>query len=242
MGASSIILLAEDQAMLRNLIRTILQHEKYDVLVAADGREALELSRVHVDPIDLLLTDVEMPDVDGISLYRQISSERSNTQVLFMSGSGQIALPEGLPFLRKPFEPDTLLAKINEILQGCPVQDFKVILVVDHDENRRERTRNILIQNNYAVLTASSVEDAKVLSDSIAKIDLIVTGVVFPGQSGIVLAEHVDASKRNISTLMISHFHPDLLHKMTGFTLQPEFLSNPFTPEVLLSRIRRLLE
>ena len=92
------------------------------------------------------------------------------------------------------------------------------------------------------MLTASSVEEAEKASDSVATIDLIISGVVFPGQSGVNLAEHVEASARNISTLLISHFHPDLLRNMAGFSKQPEFLPNPFTPEALLAHVRRLLE
>ena len=247
MGARGTILLVDDEAMLRNLIRTILQDKGYDVLVAADGNEALELSRANVSAIDLLLTLVETPLMDGISAYRKISAERPNINVLFMSGgiSGQLQLPRSLPFLSKPFAMDTLCAKINEIMAVArpALGDVKVILVVDHDENRQKRTKNILADDGYAVLTANSVEEAETVTDSIAKIDLIVSGVVFPGESGVHLAEHLEASSRNINTLLISHFHPDLLRRdVGGFARQPEFLPNPFTPEALLARVRRLLE
>jgi two-component system response regulator HydG len=99
-----------------------------------------------------------------------------------------------------------------------------------------------LIENGYAVLTASSVEEAVAIANSLSRIDVIVSEVIFSGQSGVHLAEHVDASDRNISTLLISHFHPDLLHNVAGFSQQPEFLQNPFTGEELLACIRRLLE
>jgi DNA-binding NtrC family response regulator len=66
--------------------------------------------------------------------------------------------------------------------------------------------------------------------------------VVFPGLSGVALAEHVETSERGINTLLISHFHPDLLRSVAGFSKQPEFLPNPFTPEALLTHVRRLLE
>jgi hypothetical protein len=56
------------------------------------------------------------------------------------------------------------------------------------------------------------------------------------------LAEQVEVSKREISTLLISHFHPNVLRNVAGFSEQPEFLANPFTPEALLTRVRRLLQ
>jgi len=116
-----------------------------------------------------------------------------------------------------------------------------VILVVDHIESRRERTKQILLDNGFAVLTTSRVEDAEVIANSIATIDLIICGVVFPGQGGVSLAQHVETSDRDISTLLISHFHPELLRNVAGFSKEPEFLQNPFTPEALLARVRRLL-
>jgi DNA-binding response OmpR family regulator len=242
-----LILFADNEVMIRNLVRQVLEKDGHRVLVAADGGEVLELARAHEGAIDLLVTAVGMPLIDGISVYRHIRTACPNLKVLFTSGPvpGQLQLPQSVPFLAKPFAPDTLLTKVNEILAPSrppAVDGLNVILVVDHDADRRERTRNILTGNGYAVLTAGSVEEAKVISNSIATVDLIVSGVVFPGLSGVALAEHVGASERGISTLLISHFHPDLLRNVAGFSQQPEFLPNPFTPEALLTRVRLLLQ
>jgi len=246
MVTRGLVLFAEDEVMVRNLVRTVLENDGYRVLAAADGGEALELARANEGAIDLLVTAVGMPLIDGISAYRHIRTACPNLKVLFTAGPvpGQLQLPQSVPFLAKPFGPNTLLTKVNEILTPSPspaVDGVNVILVVDHDADRRERTKNILTGNGYAVLTADSVEEAKLISNSIATVDLIVSGVVFPGLSGVALAEHVRASERGISTLLISHFHPDLLRNVAGFSLQPEFLPNPFTPEALLTHVRRLL-
>jgi len=120
MSTRKVILVADDEAMLRNLIRTVLRREGYEVLAAADGKEALELSRAHKGPIDLLLTDVTMPHVDGISAYRRISAERAHIKVLFMSGGilGSLKIPVGLPFLPKPFVSlDEVRTKVRELLE-----------------------------------------------------------------------------------------------------------------------------
>ena len=118
----------------------------------------------------------------------------------------------------------------------------KVILVIDEYIDRRERTKNILTENGYIALTAENAEQAEALCDTTAAIDLIVTSVVMTGDSGIHLAEHVEASDRHISTLLISRFSRDLLGMVHGFSGQPEFLANPFTAEELLTRVRGLLE
>ena len=246
MGSRDVVLIAEDEVMIRNTARHILQEDGYEILFAADGGEALKISRNHSGNIDLLLTDVEMPNLDGISVFRQIVRERPDIRLLLMSGStsARLEIPDSLCFLPKPFDPPGLRSKVREALGSRPptVAAQKTILVVDHDETRRERTKGILRTGGYLVLIASSTEEAEQISDSFATIDLIVSGVLFPGQSGVHLAEHVEASDREISTLLISHFYPDVLKRVPGFPRQPEFLQNPFTADELLARVRRLLQ
>jgi len=113
-----VILVAEDETPLRHLIRELLHEEGYEVLAAADGKEALRLSGTYEGPIDLLLTDVDMPRLDGISAYRRISAERADIKVLFMSGGMPefLDVPTGLPFLPKPFVIDALCTKVREVL------------------------------------------------------------------------------------------------------------------------------
>ena len=121
-NSRGLILLADDDANVRNLVHRMLDMEGFSVLVAADGAEALKLSRTQEGSIDLLLTDVQMPYLDGISLYRQIVTERLNTKVIFMSGGllGKLELPPFLPFLPKPFDRHTLLDKGNALLAVAP--------------------------------------------------------------------------------------------------------------------------
>lgn len=118
----------------------------------------------------------------------------------------------------------------------------KAILVVDSDIPRRDRTSRILRESGYAVQTASSGEEAEAICDTAARLDLIVSAVNMSGDSGVHLADHVDASQRNISTLLISHAGLTELNRIPGFARQPQFLENPFTSEVLLERVRALLD
>jgi two-component system cell cycle sensor histidine kinase/response regulator CckA len=118
---AQVILLADDDVMLRNLVRFVLEAEAYEVLAASDGVEAVELSQAHEGPIELFLSDVQMPHMDGIQAYAQIHIERPDTKVLFMSGATtQADLPEPWPLLLKPFGMDVLLARVEEILAVRP--------------------------------------------------------------------------------------------------------------------------
>ena len=240
-----VILLVEDNVIARNNIRNIFEGDGYTVMIAAEAAEALELSQRHEGPIDVLVTDVEMPHLDGVSLYAQITEERPEIRSVFLTDTvaSLLEFSKSLPSLQRPFEPHTLRAKVKATVDALPSARKKqfVILVVDHKESRRLRTRKILVNHGYRVLMATSAEEAEALSDTAVRIDLVVSAVVFPGRSGVHLAEHITASEREISTLLISHNHPDVLHEMEGFSKQPEFLPNPFTPEALLIRVSRLL-
>jgi len=114
-----VILVAEDEVMIRNIVRHMMEAEGHEVLAAADGAEALELSRNYTGTIDLLITDVVMPRIDGLSLIEQIIEERPNLRILVMSGrpSPELGLRSiGFPFVRKPFLPAAFREKVREIL------------------------------------------------------------------------------------------------------------------------------
>ena len=118
-----VLLLAEDDPIIRNLLLLILQRQEYAVLVAVDGKEAIELSRSFQGEIDLLVTNMEMPRLGGDELGELLMGEREGIRILQISG----AVPESiagrnlsLAFLRKPFLPDSLVAKINEVLGAPP--------------------------------------------------------------------------------------------------------------------------
>ena len=110
----------------------------------------------------------------------------------------------------------------------------KVIPVVDGNIERQVFTQRILTDAGYGVLSASSAAEA--LCDTQAVFDLVISAVVMDGgDTGIHLAEHIERSRRTNSTLLISHYHRDLLHMVPGFDRQRDFLSNPFAPRELLA-------
>src|SRR4051812_37069596 len=96
-----VILVADDEVAVRNLVRIMLQAEGFFILAAANGEEALEISRKYHGIIHALISNVKMPEMDGLELRERILTERPGIKVLLMSG--EIECPvEGIPFLRKP--------------------------------------------------------------------------------------------------------------------------------------------
>lgn len=120
------LLIVENEAAIRHLLQMALRKNGYTVLAAESGREALELVRVHVGSIDLLITDVMMPDMDGPELVRQLAGIRPETRTLFMSGYLDDALgehgilPSNVNFIQKPFSPRVIAQKVRDILDGAP--------------------------------------------------------------------------------------------------------------------------
>lgn len=123
-GHNQTILIAEDQDAVRELATEFLKSAGYMVLSARDGAEALELvTRLRI-PIDLLLTDVVMPNMRGPELAIQLRDQRPETNVIFMSGyldyDGDETFAEGGFFLQKPFSRETLVNKVVEALSCEP--------------------------------------------------------------------------------------------------------------------------
>jgi PAS domain S-box-containing protein len=120
------ILLVEDDPALRRIASRILTRAGYQVLVASNPREALQIGGAHHKVIDLLLTDVVMPEMSGTELADILGQRRKEMKVLFMSGySGNAAvrhgsIPTGAHFLEKPFGPESLERKVQEVLGSSP--------------------------------------------------------------------------------------------------------------------------
>jgi two-component system, cell cycle sensor histidine kinase and response regulator CckA len=114
------ILIAEDDRLIRHLVRTILERSGYQLLIAENGRHALELAAAHEGPIHLLLSDVLMPEMNGPDLAGKLQAARPGTPVVFMSAFTNGALREhgDYPFVPKPFSPGTLLETMRAALAG----------------------------------------------------------------------------------------------------------------------------
>ncbi len=116
------ILVAEDEPTLRSVIRRSLVRLGHTVLLAEDGERALRVAASHPHSIDLLITDVVMPNLGGAETARHLSAQRPDIGILFISGySWGEALPEsdpvaGVAYLQKPFDTRALEARVAELL------------------------------------------------------------------------------------------------------------------------------
>jgi two-component system, cell cycle sensor histidine kinase and response regulator CckA len=121
------VLLVEDEPALNQLAARVLTSRGFDVMHAGHPHEALALMAQHGGDIQLLLTDIVMPEMDGRALAQRVQAAHPETRVLYMSGySGSAiihdgALEAGAAFLQKPFTPSALAQKVREVLDSAPV-------------------------------------------------------------------------------------------------------------------------
>jgi two-component system cell cycle sensor histidine kinase/response regulator CckA len=119
---SGTVLLADDEETIRSLGRRMLQAMGFEVIVAADGREAIDKFAAAQDTIDLIILDLTMPHFDGESCFRELRRLKPGVKVILSSGYNEQDVVnrfagKGLAgFVQKPYTTDELLAKIREVL------------------------------------------------------------------------------------------------------------------------------
>ncbi|HEY5985241.1 MAG TPA: ATP-binding protein [Streptosporangiaceae bacterium] len=125
-GGGELVLVVEDEPTMREVTRRILDRHGYRVLVARGGAEALDMLAAQPGPIDVLLTDVVMPQMMGPDLAERVRALQPGVRVMFMSGytqgvfGDQGILESGVNLLEKPFSESSLLGKLHEVLAAPP--------------------------------------------------------------------------------------------------------------------------
>jgi two-component system, cell cycle sensor histidine kinase and response regulator CckA len=120
------VMVVEDEDSVRELVRQVLEGHGHAVLTARHGRDALLMAERYERPIDLLVTDVVMPEMGGGELVERLVARRPDLKVLYMSGyTNDEVLRRGVPeggtsFLHKPFTADELMRRVREVLEAAP--------------------------------------------------------------------------------------------------------------------------
>jgi CheY-like chemotaxis protein len=139
------LLVVEDEPAILKITRTTLQRLGYSVIEAASAKEALALAARHEGQLHLLLTDVIMPEMNGLDLYGRIAASNPGIKVIFMSGYSADVFPRtedgrrDVSFLQKPFSMQQLSAKVREVLDPDQ-QATSAKTVTEEARGGRERT------------------------------------------------------------------------------------------------------
>jgi DNA-binding NtrC family response regulator len=120
---SEYVLVVDDEPMVRGFAARVLREAGFGVYEAADGAEALDLIRAGIADLEVILSDIVMPRVNGVELLESLSTLRPDLPVLLMSGFGTAQLAErGIAtlcgVLSKPFDADVLVAEVRRCIRG----------------------------------------------------------------------------------------------------------------------------
>jgi len=148
---SKTILMADDEALIRKLVKDFLKREGFILLEASDGKEAMDIFNANTDKIDLVILDVMMPIYDGWSVCRQI---RKTSKVPIIMLTAKSEEPDEIlefnlgadEYISKPFSPNILMARVKAILRRIPGSNEKVM-----------ELNNIAIDSNAHVVTVDNI-------------------------------------------------------------------------------------
>ena len=131
------VLVVDDEGVIRDVVGRVLERQGYTVMTAPSGPAALQRVLGYAGPLDLLITDVMMPEMDGRELAKQVRTLRPSVRVLFIPGYDEHilaptgVLDEGVAFLAKPFRMDQALRTVRGVLDGPESGDVLVSLPED---------------------------------------------------------------------------------------------------------------
>jgi PAS domain S-box-containing protein len=243
-GGVETVLVAEDQPEVRRLALRILTSHGYQLLEASSGPEALELSRRHAGPIDLLVTDVIMPEMTGRELATRLRESRPQIKVLYVSGytadiiGREGVLDAGVAYLPKPFTPAQLALKVREVL-GQSKTSGK-ILVLDDDDAVRGLLQQALSDAGYEVMSARDGREGMRLVAQ-HPFDLVLTDLIMPDQEGIETIRNLRRDYPSIRIVAMSGAMDAVYLKAAELLGAHVALRKPIDCQDLVRTIRELL-
>jgi CheY-like chemotaxis protein len=239
------ILVVENDDEVRKLVLQALTSFGYRILPAKSGDEALAIVKKHTASIDLMLTDVLMPKMNGKQLADNVHSVLPNLGVLFMSGhTGEVTLGRGLldpgtPCLHKPFTPEALGQHVRDALgeTGLP----RRILVVDDDAAIRTLFAAVLQEEGYeVVLAGDGAEAAKAFAGS--SFNLVITDLSIPHPEEIEPIRGIRQRQPGLKVIVVSGaYGSEALTKAVGMLDADAYFQKPVGPGQLLTAVRELL-
>ncbi len=244
------VLIVDDEDRIRELLTDTLSALGYQTFSTRDGKDALSFLKKH--KIDLVIADIRMPKLDGISLLKSIKKEKPDLPVLIITGYDfNYAMDKALEggadgFLAKPFR----IGKIEESMKNVlgiksePLEKTKLpkrVLVVEDDPTLRKMLVETLTSLDYL---PTGVEDGEKALDLLAskKFDLLITDIKMPKMDGISLVKNLKSKKSKIPVIMVTGYPKDYPPQKALAEGADGYLAKPFRVEKIDELMRDLLE
>ncbi len=235
------ILVVDDDPALRELLMDTLNSLGYRSDSAIDGIDALE--KLERSKYDLMISDIKMPNIDGLALLKKVRRYYPKLPVLFITGvtSPDIigrATPDG--FLAKPFRISHMEQLIEEALNGKADQvvgSIKKVMVVDDDDLFRNMLTETLSYNDYISTAVEGGEGAlKELENGM--VDAVISDIKMPGMDGVALMKNIKEKYPDLPVILITGFF--LEEHIEETSMADGFLRKPFDPDKIIDLLKNL--
>jgi PAS domain S-box-containing protein len=234
-GRSEVILVVEDEDMVRAAAVGMLRDMDYTCLHAANGAEALQILKSGAK-IDLLFTDVIMPgEVKSRDLAAQAQALYPNLPVLFTSGYTENAivhhgrLDEGVHLLSKPYQREDLARRVRSLLDAAK----PVVLIVEDEPLVRMAAIDMIEEAGFTVLQAADAKQALEHLNGKSRIDILFTDIGLPGMRGPELAVEAVKLRKGVKVVFASGYG-----EAAGDMADAQYLSKPYDQDDLVRTLR----
>ena len=207
------VLIIEDDVIARKQLAKVIEKEGYEVLTAEDGEIGLEV--FHKKHPEIIVTDLKMPNIDGIEVMHRVKRTSPNTQIIIITAFGEVDTPilairEGaLDYLKKPLDLDQLslaLGRAKEkISEHKKLSSYPSILFAEDDKNTRERLTRVLKQEKWNVFSASNGEEAINIFRK-EKIDIVLLDLKMPIKGGLETLHEMRIISTDYETIILTGY------------------------------------
>ena len=239
------ILIIDDEPMNLKLTKFILDNAGYEVVTTESGISGIEL--LQEIPFDLLLLDIEMPEMDGLEVLRRVRNipEIAKTKVIFLTASNSksdlsdAARLHAARFIQKPCLPDVLLRTVREAFEETTAS---LLLIVDDEPMSRALTRNAF-ESLFRVECVPSGQDALDFLEQ-AVPDMILMDLYMPGMDGLDTFRKVKkmAHCRHVPIIFMTAAEDNETELELFRAGAVDFIRKPFIAEIARERVKRILE
>jgi CheY-like chemotaxis protein len=239
------ILVLEDDLAVQNMVAKQLTSDGYYVIPLVDGRTAIETC--HLQQPDLVITDLNMPGMDGFQFIRQLRQEKFKAPIVVISGMGRAKGEEAVKagantYLLKPVDRSLLLSVVRKEIVAARTPPPKKHILVFEDEPMAQRLLHATLEPaGFRVTTAEDGAAALEIVEN-DKPDLVVCDIVVPGMNGIELITAMRKENEYKGPIIVVTGHTLERYRQAALDAGANvFMSKPVDRVALLARVRELL-
>ncbi len=243
------VLIVDDDSTIRELLEKVVKRFFFETYIANNGQNALDV--IGEKPIDIVLVDIKLPDIDGISLIEEIKTLNPNCEVIVITGFGSVdiatqSLRKGaIDYIEKPINLDELSTALGRAVEKLIEKEQLIyrntLLVIDDDNQVVYRMKRFLVDSGYDVYTATSGEQGLQIVES-HKVDVVLTDIKMKGMDGIEVLRKVKQFYDDVEVIMMTGFKDEETSINALRAGAIDYINKPVNLDELLFAIKKAID